>query len=86
MSEVTFAKSFLSTLDKRPIKLPADHVSDPKKYPNQSPVSRYPDILSEGVMLIYFTSSSCPVKPTHSPAVSDPLEPRQRSKPPSPQP
>lgn len=38
MSEVTFAKTFLSSLDKRPIKLPADHVSDPKKYPNQSPV------------------------------------------------
>ncbi|KAK5167536.1 uncharacterized protein LTR77_007235 [Saxophila tyrrhenica] len=37
MSEVTFAKSFLATLDKRPIKLPADHVSDPRKYPNQSP-------------------------------------------------
>ena len=39
MSEVTFAKSFLATLDKRPIKLPADHVSDPRKYPSQSPVS-----------------------------------------------
>lgn len=40
MSEVTFAKSFLATIDKRPIKLPADHVSDPRKYPNQSPVLR----------------------------------------------
>lgn len=38
MSEVTFAKSFLATLDKRPIKLPADHVSDPRQYPSQSPV------------------------------------------------
>ncbi|KAK3717285.1 hypothetical protein LTR37_005994 [Vermiconidia calcicola] len=38
MSEVTFAKSFLATLDKRPIKLPADHVSDPRKYLNQSPM------------------------------------------------
>ncbi|KAI7329914.1 hypothetical protein KC340_g4444 [Hortaea werneckii] len=37
MSEVTFAKSFLATLDKRPIKLPADHVSDPRQYPSQSP-------------------------------------------------
>ncbi|KAM0720952.1 hypothetical protein Q7P37_003237 [Cladosporium fusiforme] len=37
MSEVTFAKTFLSSLDKRPIKLPADHVGDPKQYPNQSP-------------------------------------------------
>jgi hypothetical protein len=39
MSEVTFAKTFLATLDKRPIKLSADYVSDPKKYPNSSPVS-----------------------------------------------
>jgi hypothetical protein len=38
MSEVTFAKSYLATLDKRPIKIAADYVSDPKKYPNQSPV------------------------------------------------
>ncbi|OQO03719.1 hypothetical protein B0A48_10384 [Cryoendolithus antarcticus] len=37
MSEVTFAKSFLSQLDKKPIKLPSDHVSDPRQYPNQSP-------------------------------------------------
>ncbi|KAK1074205.1 hypothetical protein LTR12_010801 [Friedmanniomyces endolithicus] len=37
MSEVSFAKSFLATLDKRAIKLPADHVSDAKKYPAQSP-------------------------------------------------
>ncbi|GIZ47383.1 hypothetical protein CKM354_001047600 [Cercospora kikuchii] len=37
MSEVTFAKSFLATIDKRAIKLPADHVSDPRQYPNQSP-------------------------------------------------
>jgi len=40
MSEVTFAKSFLATLDKRPIKLTADHVSDPRKYPGQSPVRK----------------------------------------------
>ncbi|KAK5109453.1 hypothetical protein LTR62_007013 [Meristemomyces frigidus] len=37
MSEVTFAKTFLATLDKKPIKLPADHVSDPRKYAAQSP-------------------------------------------------
>lgn len=42
MSEVTFAKTFLATLDKRPIKLPADHVSDPRKLPGQSPVSPPP--------------------------------------------
>jgi hypothetical protein len=38
MSEVTFAKQFLATLDKKPIKLSSDHVSDPRKHPNQSPV------------------------------------------------
>jgi hypothetical protein len=38
MSEVTFAKSYLATLDKRPIKIAADYASDPRKYPNQSPV------------------------------------------------
>ncbi|KAF4551594.1 Hypothetical protein D9617_13g100950 [Elsinoe fawcettii] len=37
MAEVQFAKSFLSTLDRRPIKLSSDFVSDPKKYPSQSP-------------------------------------------------
>ncbi|KAJ5114190.1 hypothetical protein N7456_002724 [Penicillium angulare] len=31
MSEVTFTKSFLSTLDSRPIKLRADHVFDPEQ-------------------------------------------------------
>ncbi|CAG8403126.1 unnamed protein product [Penicillium salamii] len=31
MSELTFAKSFLSTLDSRPIKLRADHVFDPEQ-------------------------------------------------------
>lgn len=45
MSEVTFAKQFLATIDKRPIKLPADHVSDPRKYPNQSPVRRQHPLL-----------------------------------------
>ncbi|KAI9699449.1 MAG: hypothetical protein M1836_003060 [Candelina mexicana] len=32
MSELSFAKQFLSTLDSKPIKLPSDHVSDPKKF------------------------------------------------------
>ncbi|KAG8526183.1 uncharacterized protein KY384_000176 [Bacidia gigantensis] len=30
MTELTFTKSFLSTLDSRPIKLPADYIIDPK--------------------------------------------------------
>lgn len=39
MSELTFAKAFLSTLDSRPIKLRADHVVDPQQVGLQGPVS-----------------------------------------------
>lgn len=42
MSEISFAKSFLATLDKRAVKLSSDHVADPRKYPAQSPVSHAP--------------------------------------------
>ncbi|KAF2430424.1 hypothetical protein EJ08DRAFT_243133 [Tothia fuscella] len=35
MSEVTFARQFLSALDTRPIKLSSDHVADPRSYPAQ---------------------------------------------------
>ncbi|KAL9099265.1 MAG: hypothetical protein Q9163_005207 [Psora crenata] len=37
MTELTFAKQFLSTLDARPIKLQADHVSNPKALEIHSP-------------------------------------------------
>ncbi|KAH6645972.1 cell-cycle control medial ring component-domain-containing protein [Truncatella angustata] len=33
MTEVTFAKQFLATLDARPVKLSPDHVEDPRGYP-----------------------------------------------------
>ncbi|CAL3966866.1 hypothetical protein PZA11_003339 [Diplocarpon coronariae] len=36
MTELSFAKSFLTTLDTRPNKLTADHVEDPKTYPARS--------------------------------------------------
>ncbi|KAI9835636.1 MAG: hypothetical protein M1837_003694 [Sclerophora amabilis] len=36
MSELTFTKQFLTVLDSRPVKLPSDHVEDPRKYPAQS--------------------------------------------------
>lgn len=43
MSEVNFIKSFLSSLDSRPIKLPADYVFDPErvglKVPVRNPIS-----------------------------------------------
>lgn len=38
MAEVSFAQTFLTTLDSRPIKLPADHVEDPRNYPARQPV------------------------------------------------
>lgn len=37
MTEVTFARSFLTALDSRPQKLSADHVEDPKSYPARPP-------------------------------------------------
>ncbi|KAI9853164.1 MAG: hypothetical protein M1838_000020 [Thelocarpon superellum] len=33
MTELSFAKSFLATLDSRPITLPSDHVEDARNYP-----------------------------------------------------
>ncbi|KAK7430579.1 hypothetical protein QQZ08_002871 [Neonectria magnoliae] len=37
MAEVAFAKTFLSSLDSRPVKLSADHVEDPKTFPARPP-------------------------------------------------
>lgn len=39
MTEVSFAKSFLTALDSKPAKLPADYVEDPRNYPARTPVS-----------------------------------------------
>ncbi|KAI9053831.1 hypothetical protein LZ554_002779 [Drepanopeziza brunnea f. sp. 'monogermtubi'] len=36
MTELSFAKAFLTTLDTRPSKITADHVEDPKSYPARS--------------------------------------------------
>ncbi|KOS20525.1 hypothetical protein ESCO_005423 [Escovopsis weberi] len=36
-AEVAFAKSFLTSLDSRPIKLSADHVEDPRNFPSRPP-------------------------------------------------
>ena len=40
MTELSFAKSFLATLDGRPIKLSPDHAADPKTFEHKGPVSR----------------------------------------------
>ncbi|PFH60031.1 hypothetical protein XA68_11552 [Ophiocordyceps unilateralis] len=37
MAEAAFAKTFLSSLDSRPMKLSPDHVEDPKNYPARPP-------------------------------------------------
>ncbi|RDA83411.1 hypothetical protein CP532_4810 [Ophiocordyceps camponoti-leonardi (nom. inval.)] len=37
MTEASFARTFLSSLDSRPIKLSPDHVDDPKNYPARPP-------------------------------------------------
>ncbi|KAH8593725.1 cell-cycle control medial ring component-domain-containing protein [Bisporella sp. PMI_857] len=36
MTELSFAKSFLSSLDAKPTKLSADHIEDPRRYPARS--------------------------------------------------
>lgn len=38
MTELSFAKSFLATLDSRPVKLQSDHVADPKTFEPKGPV------------------------------------------------
>lgn len=42
MSELAFAKSFLSSLDSRPIKIRADHVFDPERVGLRVPVCLSP--------------------------------------------
>ncbi|PTB79231.1 hypothetical protein M440DRAFT_1370974 [Trichoderma longibrachiatum ATCC 18648] len=37
MAEVAFAKTFLTSLDSRPIKLSPDHVEDPRTFPPRPP-------------------------------------------------
>ncbi|OIW27464.1 hypothetical protein CONLIGDRAFT_645732 [Coniochaeta ligniaria NRRL 30616] len=37
MTEVSFARTFLSALDSKPAKISADHVEDPRSYPSRPP-------------------------------------------------
>ena len=39
MTELSFAKTFLTTLDSKPIKLQADHAADPKTFEPKGAVS-----------------------------------------------
>ncbi|KAJ6441947.1 ubiquitin supergroup [Purpureocillium lavendulum] len=47
MTEVAFARTFLSSLDSRPVKLSPDHVEDPKNFPARPPV-RQPHLSCKG--------------------------------------
>ncbi|POR34132.1 Uncharacterized protein TPAR_05644 [Tolypocladium paradoxum] len=53
MAETAFAKTFVSTLDSRPIKLSADHVEDPKNFPARLPyiLPRMPTAMSKPTKL-----------------------------------
>ncbi|KAF7559730.1 hypothetical protein G7046_g4438 [Stylonectria norvegica] len=53
MSEVAFARTFLSSLDSRPAKLSADHVEDPKQFPARPPyiLPRMPKPMSKPIKL-----------------------------------
>ncbi|OAQ88473.1 ubiquitin supergroup [Purpureocillium lilacinum] len=49
MTEVAFARTFLSSLDSRPVKLSPDHVEDPKNFPARPPyiLPRMPQAMSQ---------------------------------------
>jgi hypothetical protein len=51
MSEITFARQFLSALDSRAIKLSSDHVADPRSYPAQGAVRLWNDYIFESAGL-----------------------------------
>ncbi|RDW95328.1 hypothetical protein BP5796_01091 [Coleophoma crateriformis] len=61
MTELSFAQSFLTILDTKPTKLPADYVEDPRNFPARSAVSltppsdlaeRYPanEVISQSIL------------------------------------
>lgn len=41
MTEAAFARTFLGTIDSRPVRLSADHAEDPKSFPARAPVSAF---------------------------------------------
>ncbi|KAH6610238.1 hypothetical protein Trco_000258 [Trichoderma cornu-damae] len=65
MAEVAFAKTFLTSLDSRPVKLSPDHIEDPKTFPPRPPyiLSRMPTPMSK------LTSLSRP-PPGQEPSIS----------------
>lgn len=52
MNEIAFARQFLTALDSRPIKLPSDHVADPRGFPAQGAVRRAKMHIHRAALLI----------------------------------
>ncbi|CAG9979469.1 unnamed protein product [Clonostachys byssicola] len=81
MAEVSFASTFLTTLDARPIKLPADYVEDARKYPGRQPyiLPRMPKPMSKPTNLAPGQERS--VKVTLKSARNPPLDIKLTSQP-----
>ena len=71
MSETMFAKVFLGSLDRKPVKLGSDYISDPKQYPAQSPVARQQFTYHSSRLLTHVFSTSSLSPPILSPDESD---------------
>lgn len=63
MSELTFAKSFVSLLDSKPTKLPVDHIEDARTYPARGAVS--PSSLSSIISFPDASQYILPKMPRH---------------------
>uniref|UniRef100_A0A0B7JYR8 Get5 N-terminal domain-containing protein n=1 Tax=Bionectria ochroleuca TaxID=29856 RepID=A0A0B7JYR8_BIOOC len=81
MAEASFASTFLTTLDARPIKLPADYVEDARKYPGRQPyiLPRMPKPMSKPTNLAPGQERS--VKVTLKSARNPPLDIKLTSQP-----
>lgn len=65
MTELSFAKSFLATLDSRSTKLQADHVADPKTFEPKGAVSSTLCYRRPNTQLTHYGSSiPCPAPPS----------------------
>ncbi|CAI4212499.1 unnamed protein product [Parascedosporium putredinis] len=83
MTELTFARAFLTALDSRPIKISADHVEDPRSFPQ--PASRKspkPPCPSRRIILPV-SPNPCPNPPPTTPHPPPPPAPNAPSPSPS---
>ena len=68
MTELSFAKSFLTTLDSKTIKLQADHAADPKTFEPKGAVSVPHPPISDQVSHSWTSSLILPSISVHPPA------------------